>query len=105
MRSNYDKLPCVKAPGDERVIAVGWPGISERLERAIAERGRPKTTLVVECYTGVDEAELLRQLQARLAPVLVLQARDAMLPPERIDRLVAALSWRQRPGLRLAQRP
>ena len=88
LRSNYDKFPCVKAPGDEQAVAVGWSRISERLQRAIAERGRPKTTLVVECYTGVDEAELVRQLQARLAPVLTLQARDAMLPHDRIDRLV-----------------
>jgi mannose-6-phosphate isomerase class I len=85
---NYDKFPCVRGPGDEQAVAVGWPRIGEWLQRAIAERGRPETTLVVECYTGVDEAELLRQLQARLAPVLVLQARDAMLPRECIDRLV-----------------
>jgi mannose-6-phosphate isomerase class I len=87
-RSNYDKFPCVRVPGDEHAITVGWAEICERLRRAIAERGRPKTTLVVECYTGVDEAEVLRKLQARLAPVLVLQARDAMLPSESIDRLV-----------------
>ena len=88
LRSNYDKIPCVRVHGDEHAIAVGWTKITERLQRAIAERGRLKTTLVVECYAGVNEAELRRQLQARLAPVLLLQASDAMLPPERIDRLV-----------------
>jgi mannose-6-phosphate isomerase class I len=87
-RSNYDKFPCVRVPGDEYAITVGWAEICERLRRAIAGRGRPKTTLVVECYAGVHEAELLRQLKTQLAPVLTLNARDAMLPAEQIDRLV-----------------
>ncbi len=87
-RSNYEKFPCVSAPGDEQAVAVGWVQISERLKRAIAKRGGVNTTLVIECYTGVDEAEVLRQLTTLLAPTLVLHARDAMLPPDRIDRLV-----------------
>ncbi len=87
-KSNYDKFPCVRAPAGEEAVAVGWIRIGERLQRAIAERGRPKTTLVVECYAGVDEAELLRQFTALLAPALALRACDAMLPPDCIDRLV-----------------
>ncbi|HVM50534.1 MAG TPA: class I mannose-6-phosphate isomerase [Candidatus Acidoferrum sp.] len=86
--SNYDKFPCVSAPGGEQALAVGWPEIGERLQRAIAERGRAKTVLVVECYTGVNEPEVLRQLTALLKPVLALHAREAMRSSEHVDRLV-----------------
>jgi mannose-6-phosphate isomerase class I len=43
--------------------------------------------VVVECYPGVDESEVLRELRARLSPELALEARQAMLSPERIDAL------------------
>ena len=45
--------------------------------------------MVVECYTGVDEVQLLAELEQRLRPKLVLYAGDAMLPPDKIEVLVA----------------
>jgi mannose-6-phosphate isomerase class I len=59
------------------------------LQRAIAERGERKTVLVVECYSGVHEQALLAELNLRLQPALALSAREAMLPPPELDRLVA----------------
>jgi mannose-6-phosphate isomerase class I len=87
--SNYDKSPFVAVPGGEHAVAQGWDAIAERLRQAVAERNQRKTVLAVECYTGVDEDAVLRELQTRLAPALTLSTRDAMRRPEDIDTLVA----------------
>jgi mannose-6-phosphate isomerase class I len=87
--SNYDKFPFVSVPGGEGACASGWPAIAARLKQAIAQRGGRKTVLVVECYTGVNEEEVLRQFQEALKPSIVVRARESMLPPEKIDALVA----------------
>ena len=87
--SNYDKAPAVKVPGGEGACVQGWDAIAERLRQAIARCNRRKTVVTVECYTGVDEAQVLAELKLRLAPVLAVHAREAMLPPERIEALVA----------------
>ncbi len=44
--------------------------------------------LTIECYTGVDELQIVSEFAGRLLPDLVVWSADAMLPPERIDRLV-----------------
>jgi mannose-6-phosphate isomerase class I len=87
-KSNYDKFPYVQVPGGENCCVEGWADIVERLRQAIAERAAGKTVLVVECYTGVDEESVLRELRTRLSPATTLHAADAMLPPDEIDALV-----------------
>ena len=88
-KSNYDKFPCVPVPGGEQACVTGWDEIATRLNQAIAQGARRKTVLVVECYPGVEEEEVLRELQARLKPTSTFRARAAMLSPEKIDALVA----------------
>ena len=86
---NYDKLPFVPVPDAEGECVQGWAEIASRLRRAIDLRSAKKTVLVVECYTGVDEAAVLHEMKTHLAPGLTLRAADAMLAPEKIDALVA----------------
>ena len=88
-KANYDKSPYVAVPEGEAACVEGWAAIAGRLKQALARANRQQLTLVVECYPGVDEAQVLAELTARLAPVLAVHAAQAMLPPERIDRLVA----------------
>jgi mannose-6-phosphate isomerase class I len=87
--SNYDKSPCVPVPGGEQACVQGWAAIAQRLQDAVRQRAARKAVLAVECYPGVNEAEILRELEARLNPALVLRAREAMLSPEKVDALVA----------------
>jgi len=89
MQSNYDKFPFVAVPGGENAAVLGWDAIAQQLRRAIAQRGGRKIVLAVECYTGVDDSEILAQLGARLSAVCQVSARDALLPPQQIDSLVA----------------
>lgn len=87
--SNYDKFPFVAVADGETACVQGWEAIAARLQQAVAQRRHNKTVLVVECYPGVDETQVLAELQARLRPAQVIDARAALLPPERIDALVA----------------
>lgn len=86
---NYDRFPVVEVPGGRGACVAGWDAIGERLRRAVASLTRAKTVLTVECYAGVDETQVLAALRDRLHPVLALEARAAMLPPEKLDALAA----------------
>jgi len=87
--SNYDKFPFIQVPGGETACVQGWADIGARLLQAITHRSSKKTVVVVECYSGVDEALILGEIQSRLAPALGLTTANAMLTPENIDVLVA----------------
>ena len=88
-KQNYDKFPLVSAQNGANACVANWDSIGERLHQAIARRDARKTVVVVECYTGVHEDEVLRELHLRLKPALALRAAEAMLPPGKIDSLVA----------------
>ena len=87
-KPNYDKFPIVSVPNSDHACAAGWDAIVERLLQKIASLGKQRTTVVVECYTGVDEEWLLKELSERLKPVLLVHAAEALLPTARIDALV-----------------
>ena len=86
---NYDKFPFVAVPNSSGACVQGWDAIAARLQQAITQRGARKTVLVGECYPGVDEAQVLWELKARLAPSLAVHSAEAMLPTASIDALVA----------------
>jgi hypothetical protein len=86
---DYDPAPFVAVPDGAGACVAGWTAIAERLQGAIARSGRAKCVLVVDCYCGVDEELVLRELTARLRPACSLPVRDALLSPREIDALVA----------------
>ena len=87
-KPTYDKFPCVAVPGDAACVS-GWDSIVARLKTAVVARGARKSVLAVECYPGVHEDEVRVELERRLTPALSVRAADALLPPEKIDALVA----------------
>ena len=87
-KPNYDKFPFVAVPDSADACVVGWDAIAQRLRDAVAARSARKTVIVVECYPGVRETEVLHKLVERLKPALTLRAANAMLPAGKIDRLV-----------------
>ena len=88
-KPNYDKFPFISVPDGANACVTGWDAIGKKLQQAVATRAVRKTVIVVECYTGVHEDEVHRELESRLKPVLTLRAKDAMLSPEKIDSLIA----------------
>jgi len=85
---NYDRFPSIAVPGGEGACVQGWDVIADCLRRAVQQRGQPKTVLLVECYTGVDEPQIAIELQSRLRAALVVQASQALRPPAEINALV-----------------
>ena len=82
--SNYDKAPAIKVEAryaDD--CFAGWDNIIQELRRAVEAKGGQRTILVVECYQGVDDAEVLNALAA-LHPARIFRSADAMLPAEKI---------------------
>ncbi len=88
-RSTYDKYPYVPVALSHRACVSGWDAIAARLQLAVSERDATKTVLIIECYAGVHEDEILEALTRRLDVTLGLRAREALLAPSRIDELVA----------------
>ena len=86
---NYDKFPFVSVPNGASACVIGWNAIGEMLRKEVAKCNLSKTVIVVECYPGVHEEEVLRELQSHLQPALGLRAAEAMSSPEKIDSLVA----------------
>lgn len=87
-KSTYDKFPAVSVPDSARAGVTGWTACAQKLETAIHARRASKTVAVIECYPGVNEAEIIGELHRRLKPALILRTRDALLPTERINALV-----------------
>lgn len=71
--SNYEKFPVVAAPGKTEVFK-GWAQISASLSQRL--RGRSRAVLVVDTYPGVDDTELLGELESHLKPALTLRTLD-----------------------------
>ena len=80
-KPNYDRFPFVAVPGGENACVQGWDAIATRLQQAVEKKNITKLVLVVECYTGVDETQVLTELKSRLKPALVVDARESLLSP------------------------
>jgi mannose-6-phosphate isomerase class I len=87
-RPAYDKFPFVAVPAGEGICVAGWTAIGAHLQAAVARCGK-RCVLAVECYPGVEENEVLAELQGQMRPALALAASTALRPPGEIAALVA----------------
>ena len=76
MKTNYDKSPLVQVTQRDEDCAAGWQAIADAVKAAV--RGRERCVLAIECYPGVDVAEIERGLVFRLHPDAVVRAADAL---------------------------
>lgn len=84
-KSIYDKWPFVAVPGQPE-IWKSWPAICEKLSARLS--GRQRAVLVVDDYPGVNDDEVLAELESRLQPALVIRTIDLKLPePELLERI------------------
>ncbi len=80
----YDRFPMIDVPGCE--AWAGHAAVLEAVRRALPAQGR--RTLIIDCYPGVDQEELRRELIAPLAPALVIHADELTLPREQIEAMI-----------------
>jgi mannose-6-phosphate isomerase class I len=82
----YEPRP-VLAVGREDDVTAGWADIGARI--AARARQPDRCVVAVECYPGVSVAEVQEGLAARLAPVTVVAAEDALLRSDDLARILA----------------
>ncbi|HYG24222.1 MAG TPA: class I mannose-6-phosphate isomerase [Verrucomicrobiae bacterium] len=88
-RSNYDKFPKINVPNGAGACVEGWGQCARRLQQAVAKRDSSRTVIVVECYPGVNESEILNELKPHMPHAAWVRSSEAMLEPDRIDALIA----------------
>lgn len=81
----YRCFPEIRITGHKGAAAQGFEVICGRI--AGLAKGREKTVLVVECYPGLDQQELVEGL-AELKPAMTLHSDGLALAPEEMDRLI-----------------
>jgi len=78
LRPGYDKQPCVTIAGFSGHSSRGCDGIVSRLRRAVPAPGAG-VLLAIDCYPGVDEERLLREIVTPLSPRRVVRTSEARL--------------------------
>ena len=87
MKSNFNKSPAIKL-GKEYSCFRGWTQIAEFIGEELLAREAAKQLLVLECYHGANQDEILQGLRAHLNPELVIQAEDGYYHPDKIAQMV-----------------
>lgn len=85
MKSNYDKYPKNHISGFNEDCFQGWDNIRSVINKAISDK--KCRTIVVECYTGLNNNELKNNLK-RLDHVELFDISQAYKLPEEIEKLV-----------------
>ncbi|MCR5018437.1 MAG: class I mannose-6-phosphate isomerase [Bacteroidales bacterium] len=78
VKPNYDKYPVVEVPGYEEACVAGWDNIMRTL--ANVARARESKLLVLECYQGVNDAEVLKAIGDYVPDTALYMTSDAMKP-------------------------
>jgi len=88
---NYDRFPTIEIGDRSADVWRGWDSIAKQLHNAMILLGSQRTApvLVIECYTGVFQEEIVKGLGSKLTDVLWIDARESYLSPREIDCLVA----------------
>ena len=89
MRSNYDKTPFVQVPGEDHSCVQGWREVCFRIKEASQSCDKARTVVVIECYTGVNENEIIKAIEKYLNPVLVILSSDTFCSESEINEKVA----------------
>lgn len=76
IKSNYDKYPVVQVPGEEQNCVTGWQAIILGLHALLQQR--KQKVLVVECYQGVRDVEVLEALKNGFPEARVFSSALAM---------------------------
>ena len=85
---NYVREPVIKVPGDGR--AQQGADVWAELDRAARSRGE-RPMIVVDCYPGVDLADLRKAVERHLPAYRVVDVeQEAALPIAQIDSKIAA---------------
>ncbi len=81
----YDRLPYIPV-GPRSECSTGWAAIASRIQSHLAA---PESTVCVECYPGVLEDEVQRELRTLLKPSLFIETAQLFRDAKEIDAMLA----------------
>ena len=84
----YNRGPFVQVRGRDEAAWRGWPEVARTLTGAAHNRRVPNPVVVIDCYTGVFEEEIVEALSPVLQPARIVHVGDALLSAPDIDALV-----------------
>lgn len=87
-QSNYDKLPFIKVERENKSCTVGWNNINELLHKKIGLINKKKLIVVIECYHGVSDDEVLQKVQHNLKHTLWINSKSAFKPINEVEEMV-----------------
>ncbi|MDO3412518.1 class I mannose-6-phosphate isomerase [Saccharibacillus sp. CPCC 101409] len=91
MSPGYDKEPFIAIRGRDDEAWTGYEQISRELSLSVGRLQRNATVVVLECYPGVRQSEIVAGLRRAFEPagsITIVQAEDAALTPEQTDRKI-----------------
>jgi mannose-6-phosphate isomerase class I len=86
--SNYNKKPALSVKGYENETEVGWDEINKALDSRIRTETNGKLVIAIECYVGVDDAELFPGLLTGINPDKIYHTSTLLKPSREIDEIV-----------------
>jgi mannose-6-phosphate isomerase class I len=86
VQSNYDKHPFITI-GEAIAGAAGWEACAAMIGEKLAAVPGSKKIVVLDCYLGVSDEEILSNLRQKL-PGKFYFSKDYMLEEEKISRLI-----------------
>ena len=84
MKSNFNKYPSLSLRKTAEECSLGWEDIAGRLKASLHLDENGKGILVVDCYQGTNEEEILKSLTSHIHPDHIFLSSDAMLPEKEI---------------------
>ncbi|MDR1336203.1 MAG: class I mannose-6-phosphate isomerase [Tannerella sp.] len=83
--SNYDKYPYIRVSDRSADCLTGWQAVTEEIDRKVKQLNRPVVTVVVECYQGVHEKEIVAALAERFPGSRAILSREYMRSADEIN--------------------
>lgn len=84
-KSNYDKYPKTKILGYENDAIAGYEDIIKVLKQKMSD----KKVIVVDCYPGVNDQEVLQAFQDGIKPELVLKSEDIFYDEQTLNMMMS----------------
>jgi mannose-6-phosphate isomerase class I len=83
-KPNYDKFPVVQVSGNRDECLTGWQAITEEIDKRLS-RLQGKSVVVVECYQGVYETDVVSAFAAKYPSGTIILSSEAMLTEQAIN--------------------
>jgi mannose-6-phosphate isomerase class I len=87
-KSTYNKYPTISLDCQPDAVQDNWYKISLQLNKQLSNRSARRKIVVIECYPGVHEQEVLEGVTRHWTPTKIIQAADYYLSEDIIESLV-----------------